>query len=234
MVRDWREGLSIVHRSRPLMVIFTTSSLNGIAEGVFLTLGLTPLVLDVLKGTPAQVGWIASAQAIGGLTAGLIVARMGHRLSQRWLFGGGSAVLGLTDTAAFNSRLLAGPGTPAVGVAMGWMAGSGFPVVMMQTGKQTMLQSLVSDSFRGRVFGAMGTVQGLTMLIGLAIGGLLGEVVSIVMLLSASAMLRVVGGIIALVMLPREERGPSALKAMEESDDAGLVAVAKPAADRGP
>jgi MFS family permease len=225
MVRDWRDGLGIVHRSRSLMVIFTTSSLNGIAEGVFLTLGLTPLVLDVLKGTPAQVGWLGTAQAVGGLTAGLIVARMGQRLSQRWLFGGGSALLGLTDTAAFNARLLTGPGTPAVGVAMGWMAFSGFPVVTMQTGKQTMLQTLVADTFRGRVFGALGTVQGLTMMIGLAIGGLLGERFSIVMLLSAAAMLRVVGGLIALIWLPQDEQQIDVIESPTTAEDTDLLLV---------
>jgi MFS family permease len=206
MVRDWRAGLGIVRQSRPLMIIFTTCALSGIAEGVFLTLGLSPLVLDVLEGTPAQVGWLGTAQAVGGLIAGLIIARIGHRLSQRWLFGGGSVVLGLTDTAAFNARLLVGPGTPAVAVAMGCMTASGFPVVAFYTGRQTLIQSQAADAYRGRVFGALGTVQGIAMLIGLAIGGLLGEVFGIVMLLSASAMLRVIGGIIAIRWLPREER----------------------------
>jgi hypothetical protein len=159
----------------------------------------------VLKGTPGQVGWLGTAQAVGGLTAGVMVARMGHRLSQRWLFGSGSLVLGLTDTAAFNARLLAGPGTPAVGVAMGWMAFSGFPVVTFYTGQQALVQSHAADAFRGRVFGAMGTVQKFAMLIGLAIGGLLGEAMSIVVVLSLAAMLRVAGGLIAIAWLPRDE-----------------------------
>lgn len=231
MVRDWRAGLGLVRRSRPLMVIFTTCALSGIAEGVFLTLGLSPLVLDVLEGTPAQVGWLGTAQAVGGLIAGLIVARAGHRLSQRWLFGGGSVVLGLTDTAAFNARLLAGAGTPAVGVAMGWMTASGVPVVAFFTGRQTLLQSLAADAYRGRVFGALGTVQGIAMLIGLAIGGLLGEVLGIVMLLSASAMLRVVGGIIAIRWLPREERHLTPAGQQEETEDRELATVAAQAPD---
>jgi len=217
MVSDWRAGLGIVHRSGPLTVIFIANSLGGIAEGVFLTLGLSPLVLDVLEGTPAQVGWLGTAQAVGGLIAGVIVARAGHRLSQRWLFGGGSAVLGLTDTAAFNARLFAGPGTPAVAVAMGCMTLSGFPVVTYYTGRQTLLQNHVVDAYRGRVFGALGAVQGLAMLIGLAIGGLLGEAVNIVLLLSASAMLRVIGGLIAIRWLPRDEGGVKSRDAARET-----------------
>ena len=51
---EWRDGLRIVGRDRAMRVLFVAGALSGLAEGIFLTLGLSPLVLDVLGGTPAS------------------------------------------------------------------------------------------------------------------------------------------------------------------------------------
>jgi hypothetical protein len=64
MLADWRAGLRFVRRDGALRVLFAASALSGVAEGVFLTLGLAPLVLDVMGGSPAQVGWRGTAQAV--------------------------------------------------------------------------------------------------------------------------------------------------------------------------
>jgi MFS family permease len=61
MVSEWRAGLRVVRHDRALSVLFVSWSFVGISEGFFLTLGLTPLVLDVLGGTPAQVGWLGTS-----------------------------------------------------------------------------------------------------------------------------------------------------------------------------
>jgi MFS family permease len=187
--------------------MFAASVLAGVADGVFLTLGLSPLVLDVFAGRPAQVGWLGTAQAVGGLIAGVVVARFGQRMTKRWLLGGGMVGLGLCDFGAFNSRRLAGPGTPAVSVALGWMFLAGFPAVAGGTGRQTIVQTETTDAYRGRVFGALGATQGLAMLLGFGIGGVLGDAIDLVPVLSASALLRVLGGLLALALLPRTERG---------------------------
>lgn len=203
MVTDWRAGMRVVRRDQSLKVLFAASSLGNIAEGVFMTLGLAPLVLDVLGGTSAQVGWLATAQAIGGITAGLIVVRIGHRFTIRWLIGSGMIGLGMADFAAFNAHRIAAAGTPAVGVAMGWMVMAGFPAVAGIAGRQSLVQQHTTDAFRGRVFGALRSVQGLALLIGLAIGGVLGDSIGLVPVLSASAGVRVIGGVVAFGFLPR-------------------------------
>ena len=169
--------------------------LAGLAEGIFLTLGLSPLVLDVLGGTPAQVGWVASAQAIGGLIAGVIIVRIGHRCHKRWLLGGGAIGVGLADLETANAHRIAGPGTAAIGVAMGCMVLAGPPSVAGSAGMQSIIQEQTSDAFRGRVFGAFGWVISIAMLFSFVAGGILGDAVGIVPVLSAAALLRVVGGI---------------------------------------
>ncbi len=205
MIVDLHAGMRVVRYDRVLSVVFISSWLGAISEGIFLTLALAPFVLDVLGGTEAQVGWLAAAQAIGGLLAGLIIVRIGHRFAQRRLFGVGMFALGITDFGAFNARLIAGPGTAAVGVAMGWMVLSGIPVVAYSSGRQSIVQAQTDDAYRGRVFGTLGSVEGIAILIGLGLGGVLGNSIGIVPVLSASAALRLIGGVIALKFLPRNE-----------------------------
>lgn len=206
MVSEWRAGLRFVRHDRALSVLFVSWSFVGISEGFFLTLGLTPLVLDVLGGTPAQVGWLGTSQAIGGLIAGLFIARIGQRIATRWLFGGGSLGIGIADFGSFNSRVFAGPGTPAVLVSMGWNFLAGFPAVAGGAGSQTLVQTRTVDAYRGRVFGALRVVTGGTMIVGFVAAGVLGDIVSLVLVLSISASIRMLGGIIALILLPGDEK----------------------------
>ncbi len=206
---EWRSGLGIVGRNQALRVLFAAAAMAGVAEGVFLTLSLSPLVLDVLGGTPAQVGWLGSAQAVGGLIAGVVVARFGGRLATRWLLGGGMVGIGLADLGTANARLFAGPGLPAVSVAMGWSTLAGLPVVAASTGRQTLVQTQAADAYRGRVFGALGAIQGGAMLLGFAVGGVLGGAWGLVPTLSAAAMVRVLGGLLALWLLPRRPSPPT-------------------------
>ena len=210
LVGEWSEGLAIVGQDRVLRVLFAAWALSGLAEGIFLTLGLSPLVLDVLGGTPAQVGWLGTAQAVGGLTAGAAVAQFGGRLATRRLIGGGLAGIGLADLGAANARLIAPPGLPAVAVAMGWQAFAGPSFVAAGTGRQTLVQTRVADAYRGRVFAALGAVVGGAMLLGFALGGVLGGVAGLVPTLSAGGLVRVGGGILVLWLLPREEARPAA------------------------
>ncbi|HEX5165084.1 MAG TPA: MFS transporter [Thermomicrobiales bacterium] len=202
MLDDWKGGMRVIRNDTSLKVLFAAFSFNGVAEGVFLSLGLAPLVLDVLGGTAAQVGWLATIQAVGGIVAGIIIVRIGHRFSLRWLIGGGMIGLGLADFCFFNSYRLASPGNASVAVAMVFMALAGLPAVAGASGRQTLVQEQTTDAFRGRVFGALRSAQGLTMLVGLAIGGVFGDSIGLVPVLSASAIVRMLGGVLAFALLP--------------------------------
>lgn len=205
---EWRDGLALVRTSRPLIVVFSAEALGSVSEGAFVTLALAPFVLDVLGGTEAQVGWISSAQAIGGLIAGVVVARYGRRFTKRWLLGGGMVGIGLADMAQFNARRVAGAGTPAVSVAMGCMVLAGFPAVALGAGSQSLLQQLTEDNYRGRVFGALTAVRGAALLVGLGLAGVLGDIVGIVPVLTAGAAMWVLGGIVVLVFLKQAMHFP--------------------------
>jgi len=217
MASDWRAGMSVIRRELSLRVLLASSLLVSVAQGVFLTLGLSPLVLDVLGGTPAQVGWLGTAQAIGGITAGLIVVRIGHRMTTRWLYGGGLIGIGLADLGAANAARIATIGTPAVGVAMGWMIVAGFPVVAAGAGLQALVQTHTTDAYRGRVFGTLSSVSGIALIVGFAVGGVLGSSAGIVPVLSAAALLRALGGVVAILFLPRHPQQSSSTIESEAS-----------------
>jgi MFS family permease len=202
---DWRAGLGVVRQNQSLRVLFASYIVAGLAEGIFLTLGLSPLVLDVLGGTPAQVGWVASAQAIGGLIAGVIIVRIGHHFTKRWLLGFGAIGIGLADLSTANAYRIAGPGTAAIGIAMGCMILAGPPAVAGGAATQSIIQEQTTDAYRGRVFGAFGWVISIAMLFSFAAGGILGDAVGIVPILSAAALLRIVGGIGVFAFMPRHE-----------------------------
>jgi len=75
--------------------------------------------------------------------------------------------------------------------------------VAAMTARTAMLQTSTADAYRGRVFGALGAVEGLATLAGLLAGGALGDAIGLVPVLSAGAGMWVVGGVAAFALLPR-------------------------------
>lgn len=108
---------------------------------------------------------------------------------------GGMVGTGLADLGAANARLFGPDGLPAVSVALGWSA--------LGTGRQVLMQQRTTDAFRGRVFGAFSAVQGAALPTGFMLGGVLGERLGLVLLLSVGGLLRVLAGALTIWLLPR-------------------------------
>ena len=203
---EWGDGLRLIRRDPTLRVLLTASTVGNIGEGTFGALGLAPLILDVIGGSEADVGVVASAQAIGGLAGGLAVARFGDRIPSRCLIAAGLIGLGLSDLVTVNGTRLVGAGTPALLVAMTFMFVAGFPVTAFDTGESSAIQRRVPDAYLGRVFGALGAVTSVSILVGLLIGGALAGPVGIVPMLSIGCGCWVAGGLIVLARWPVEAR----------------------------
>jgi MFS family permease len=98
----------------------------------------------------------------------------------------------------------------------------GFPGALTIAGAMTLLQRHTDDTLRGRVFGALGAVEGVAILAGTVCAGLLGQVAGIVPVLAAQGGGYVVAGVaMALALGPAASRRPAA--------DAGRARTAHPA-----
>ena len=68
---------------------------------------------------------------------------------------------------------------------------------------ETLLQLGVSDQFRGRIFGTLGTTSALASLVGMLMAGALADLVDLVLILSISGGLYIISGLLAWMMLPK-------------------------------
>ena len=200
MINEWQAGLRLVGLDRVLTTIFIAVGIGFVGEGTF-GVGFTPLVIDVLQGGAAGAGILASAQAIGGLLAGVLVARAALTLSPRLLLAGGMIGLGLTDLGVANAAMLAPPGPAAMAVGSTFMLLAGFPVVSSSAAQDGLLQTLTADAYRGRVFGALGAIQGVATLVGLTLGAAAIDAIGVVPVVSLGAAMWIVGGLFALTRL---------------------------------
>jgi MFS family permease len=200
---EWRSGLDVIGRNRAIGAIFLSLGIGLLGEGTF-EAGFAPLVIDVFAGGASGAGLLLSGQAVGGLFAGALVARVAERVSPRALFVGGLIGVGVADLGMVNATSFTTPGPSAVALATAFMALAGFPVVAMLAAASGVLQIETTDVFRGRVFGALGTLQGLSALVGLGLGSLGIDKIGVVPVLSAGAAMWMLGGLVALWRLPRD------------------------------
>ncbi len=199
---EWKSGMRLVRQNDVLATIFVAFGLGLLGEGTF-EVGFTPLVIDVLKGGASGAGVLFSAQALGGVVAGALIARMGTRVSPRKLFAYGLIGLGLADLGFANAARLAPPGISPLVLAAAFMMFAGFPAVANQTASNGLLQARTEDAYRGRVFGALASITGLAVLIGIAAGSVTIDRFGVVPVMSVGGTMWIVGGLFALLRLPR-------------------------------
>lgn len=195
-VHEWRAGLRTCAHSLALRVVLLFVAITATGEGIMGTL-FAPFVRDVLHGSGSEYGLIVGIQAVGGIVGGLCVASAGQRWSAYALFGVGAIVFGFIDLALFLYPLVLSGVVPAV-ICMLLV---GVPGACAIAGLMTTFQTSTTDEYRGRVFGAITAVQGLSVLIGIGIASTLGEAVGIVPIIAIQGGGYVVGGVVVLIAL---------------------------------
>ena len=68
-------------------------------------------------------------------------------------------------------------------------------------GSQTLLQRLVADAYRGRVFGAYDTTSAILAVSGLTLGTTLGDAVGVIPVLDGANALYLLAGVLTLLLL---------------------------------
>jgi MFS family permease len=154
-----------------------------------------PFVRQVLHGSSQTYGAVAALQAVGGIAGGLLAASVAHRVPASRLFIFGAISFGLIDLAIFLYPL----GYVAVWPAGVGMVIVGIPGAFTIAGLFTLFQQNTEDSYRGRIFGTLGAVEGVSVLVGTIGAGVLGEIVGIVPVLAFQGASYLVAGLALLV-----------------------------------
>ena len=197
--REWLEGLELVKQNRVVTLLFVIIAITSVGEGVMSTLFI-PFVTDVLRGEAVAVGWLMSAQAVGGIVGGVLVTGFANRLAPHWLLGWGALGLGVVDLMIFNYPFF----LPGIALALLLIALAGLPVSALQAGLLTLFQTNVEDKYRGRIFGAYGTTIALLNLAGMGLAAVLGDPLGVVPVINVQGVAYVVAGVVGLVFLRRQ------------------------------
>jgi Na+/melibiose symporter-like transporter len=196
-IRDeLRDGLRVSVRHRLLRALMIFALVTSVGEGIMSTL-FTPFVEHVLHGSSQEFGLVVAAQAVGGILGGVLAAGFGHRVRAARLLSCGAIVFGLVDLAIFLYPL----GYVAVWPAVVGMVVVGLPGALTMAGLMTLFQRSTADSHRGRVFGALSAIEGITVLAGTLGAGFLSRYAGIVPVLAIQGAGYVVAGLAMLAWL---------------------------------
>ena len=203
--RELIEGLQLVRRDRLVRALFVITGVAMVAEGIINVLGF-PWLKQVLHGDALTRGWMASAQAVGGLLGGLLIGRISKQMQPTYLIGLSGILLGLVSLALINITAL--PITPSLWLPTALMLKllQGVPIIGLFVSVDTLLQQSVADQYRGRIFGAYGAISALSMLGGQAAASLLGDRAGLVAVLNWMGIAYLLAGVCAFGLL----RGPGA------------------------
>lgn len=197
--QEWLAGLRLVQQNRVVKLLFIIIAITSVGEGVMSALFI-PFVTDVLQGEAVTVGWLMSAQAVGGVIGGVLISGLAERFKSYRLLGWGALGLGIIDLAIFNYPFF----LPGIMLALVLIALAGLPVSALQAGLLTLFQTNVEDRYRGRVFGAYGTTIALLNLAGLTLAAVLGDPLGVVPVINVQGVAYVAAGLIGLVFLRRQ------------------------------
>ncbi|MFG1871584.1 MFS transporter [Micromonospora arborensis] len=192
----WRSGLAAMLRNRSVRVTFVSVALGGIAQGLFVVLFVV-FVSRALRADGTLTGVLRGVQAIGGVAGGLIVGILGPRLSPRLLMSLGATTFALISLVIWNG--------PAVTRQPEWyillFILVGAPGIAYNSGAFAQIQQSVPDTDLGRAFGGYYAIYNASQGLGMATAGLLGDALSVVLILNVQAALYLASGAVAYVGL---------------------------------
>ncbi len=213
---EWVEGLHLVRKQQLITGIFVVFGVAMIGEGIIEVL-IAAYVKQVMHGNALVLGWLMTAQAIGGIAGSLIIVQLSKVIHPTRLIPISALIFGPLIIVIVNIPVLAIvlPIITIIGVAA-----IGFFVSLI-----TLLQSNVADEYRGRVFSALNTVQAITMLFGMILASGLGDRIGIIPMLEVDAAFNILAGILAVFLIrkgtlatPVSEVEPAELHELLETD----------------
>ncbi|GIH06580.1 MFS transporter [Rhizocola hellebori] len=170
LLREIGQGALAIRQSVVLQALFAVIAVTAIGEGIMGSL-FAVFVVDALHGDVPQVGWLMSAQAVGGIIGGFACGYAARNFSPERLLTVGLFIFGVIDVIIFNYPRWFEAFSPVVVL----FVLVGIPSAIMTAAAFTMLQTEVADGLRARVFSAILVVEALSSLIGATLAGTLTE-----------------------------------------------------------
>lgn len=190
--QEWRVGMSLVKKEQLVSAIFILIGISMVGEGIIQVL-IAPYVVHILHGTSLVLGWLMSAQAIGGILGSLAIPRLSKIIPPGRLMGAcGLTFGGLVAVIALFPFM---PGILFLMIIIG-VGAVGFFIPML-----TLLQMNVANEYQGRIFGSLTGVQAMAMLIGMAMASGLGDRLGIVPMMIVDAGFNVLAALLAFVLV---------------------------------
>lgn len=212
---DWLSGLRVIWHERTLALIFVVFSVMSIGEGIMGTLFVVFITVNA-HGDARAFGGMMSAQAVGGLLGGALVAVGGKRLLKRWVISLSAFLFGAIDLAIFNAPTYF-PALSHVFAPIPWLASVslivwllalfalvGVPGGPMSSGLQTLTQIHSPDGYLGRVFATLGACTALFLALGTGLAAVLAPRVGIIPTLNAQGSNFIIIAALLLLFLRRD------------------------------
>lgn len=186
-----REGAVVLTRHPMLRTLVGIWGLLMGAAGVVSAV-LVVFVKDALGGSDALYGGLLSLQGAGLVAGGLAGMALGSRVEVVRLFQGGLLAFGLGFVALAAS---------AMPFAAGIIVPVGVAMSLVGLTQMTMLQRYTPDAFRGRVLALNNSLSSLMVLVGAASAGVLADAFGVRPVFMGAALLCLLAGLLALVLL---------------------------------
>ena len=193
VLNEWRAGMRLFRQNRSVARLLIVISVISFGGTLFDPL-IAPWIQSVLRGGADTLGWFSTSGAIGGIIGGALLGQLGSRIRPARFIAAGNIIGGILLLAMYNLAL--------VPVVLVLSLLKSIPLVATGAGLQTLLQTSVPDSHRGRVYGAINTTNGVVGLLALGVAALGGEAVGITPMLSLGAGITIASGVLAWLLLP--------------------------------
>jgi len=198
--REWRDGLGVIQHDRVLATLFLVEAASALAQGLFNVL-IVLFVKNVLLGSAVVLGWLVTAQGVGGLVGGLAGGRLSRAVAPGRIVGVALLVVGALALVTFN--------VPVLPLTLAGFILAGAAIVVSGINQQALLQSRVDDRYRGRVLGAVGTTGALLTLLGTGAASAVGDRLGAVAGLNLACGFWLIAGMLAVALLPGDAGVPS-------------------------
>jgi MFS family permease len=178
-------------RVRTILALFGVVGIFGWSYAVL----MPAFARDVLKLGANGYGVLMSASGIGALVGALAVATYGDRLPPRHMALGGIWI--------FSASVLAIALTTNFVLSLALLFVSGFGMLLFFSTSNTVLQTIVPDSMRGRIMGVWALIFGAMIPIGSLEAGAVADWLGTRYSLAFGAIVCAIAGLVALIAIRR-------------------------------